>query len=417
MTRFETKCLSQEHDLASLLPNVDWLDDQHDDMVRLMLQLCDTNSGTMNLSGLQSVRKILEEEYGSLGGELVVHDVDPLETVDEHGNICQQELGKLLHITKRRPGCPTALLCIHMDTVYPIDSGFQKCKGMPDGRINGPGVADAKGGLVVMLYALRALEKCRLAESIGWEVIINPDEELGSPGSERFLKERATKADFGLLFEPALPNGDLVSSRKGVGNFSFVVQGKSAHSGREFEKGRNAIVCCCQLMNEIHSFNKDPEITFNVGRIGGGDALNVVPDLAIGRVNVRVKSRKQMQAVEQRLAELADRYSQQDGFNVVLHGRFTSPPKELTPEIQDLQALLEQCGNTLGEKFNWQSTGGASDGNKFAAAGLPNIDTLGPLGGAIHSDQEYVVPGSLVVKAKLCALALMAAAQTSNHTE
>ena len=417
MTTFSTKHLSSQHDFDSLLPNIEWLDSQHEDMVKLLLQLCDTNSGTMNLPGLQRVRSMLEEQYASLGGEMKVLDVDPLKAVDEHGNVVQQELGKLLHVVKHRPGCPTALLCIHMDTVYPADSEFQLCKSMPDGRINGPGVADAKGGLVVMLYALRALERSPLADRIGWEVIINPDEELGSPGSERFLKARAAEADFGLLFEPSLPNGDLVSSRKGVGNFSFVVRGKSAHSGREFEKGRNAIVCCCQMMNEIHSFNENPEITFNVGRIGGSDALNVVPDLAIGRVNVRVKTRQQMKSIEQRFADLAERYSQQDGFAVELHGRFTSPPKELTPEIEDLQSLLEQCGSALGEKFNWQSTGGASDGNKFAAAGLPNIDTLGPLGGAIHSELEYMIPESLAIKAKLCALALMAAAKASNSAE
>ena len=356
----------------------------------------------------------MTREYSSLPGQLEIRDVDPLEIVDDQANIVSQQLGKLLHIENRKPDTPTALLCIHMDTVYPVDSEFQKCRPLDDGRINGPGVADAKGGLVVMLYALKALEQSPWAGSIGWEVIINPDEELGSPGSERFLKERAQAADFGLLFEPALPNGDLVSARKGVGNFTFVVRGKSAHSGREFEKGRNAVVCCSQLMTEIHQLNQQGDITYNVGRISGGTALNVVPDLAIGRINVRVQTRQQMDLVEQRFNELVNKYSDLDGHQVQLHGRFTSPPKELTPEIEFLQSVIEESGRALGQDTEWQSTGGASDGNKFAAVGLPNIDTLGPLGGAIHSADEYVVPASLILKSKQAALSLIAVAQAKS---
>ena len=400
-------------DFKMLLPQLHWLDDRQPEMQELLLRLCNLNSGTLNLAGLERVREILATEYSALPGELSIHDVDPLETIDAQGNVARQELGKLLHLERRIENRPTALLCIHMDTVYPVDSDFQQCVDLPDGNINGPGVADAKGGLVVMLYALKALQRTELADQIGWEVIINPDEELGSPGSESFLKARAQQADFGLLFEPALPNGDFVSARKGVGNFTIVVRGRSAHSGREFEKGRNAIVCCCQIMNEVHQLNEHPDITYNVGKISGGTALNVVPDLAIGRLNIRVKTRQQMEIVKQQLDELVAHHSQREGYAVELHGRFTSPPKELTPEIESLQRVIELCGRELGQAVNWQSTGGASDGNKFASVGLPNVDTLGPLGGAIHSASEFVDPTSLVIKAKHTALILMAIAQAS----
>ena len=414
MSKLSSLAVPDRKLLALLLAQTDWLDQQCDAMVGLMIQLCNNNSGTLNLQGLQKVRQQLVDEYSALGGDLKILDIDPLETVDEHGNLASQELGKLIHINNRRSGCPTALLCIHMDTVYPADSQFQRCKTLDDGRICGPGVADAKGGLVVMLYALKALQKSEFAEKIGWEVIINPDEELGSPGSESFLKERARQADFGLLFEPTLPNGDFVSARKGVGNFTFVVRGRSAHSGREFDKGRNAIVCCCQLMNEIHQLNQNSDVTFNVGRINGGNALNVVPDLAIGRINVRVESKQQMEWVDSIFDQIVARYSGLDGFDVKREGRFTSPPKELTPEIECLQTLVEKTGLALGQEISWQMTGGASDGNKFASAGLPNIDTLGPLGGSIHSHAEFVVPESLVLKSKHTAMVLMAAAAAWN---
>ena len=393
--------------LRELLKQTQWLVDCHQEMLDLVIELCNTNSGTFNLNGLQKVANILEREYSQLDGKLSIRSVDTLKDVDETGVEIERPLGNLIHIVKRPELRPRVLLCIHMDTVYSENSSFQTCVAQPDGTINGPGVADAKGGLVVMLYALLALERSKLAESIGWEVIINPDEELGSPGSASFLAERASQADVGLLFEPTLPDGTRVSTRKGVGNFSFVVKGRSAHSGREFQKGRNAIVACCELMSQIDQLNRSPEITYNVGRFNGGAALNVVPDTAVGRVNVRVETLQQQIEVEKRFSELLRSFNQKDGINVHMLGQFTSPPKEMTDQLGSLQARIEHCAAILGEKCSWRSTGGASDGNKFAAVGLANVDTLGPKGGNIHSDKEFLEPESLVSAARLAALTLL----------
>ena len=160
-------------------------------------------------------------------------------TIDDEGLSSKQPLGEIIHIVKHPDAPKKIMLCIHMDTVYSQDDEFQTCQMTDGGQLNGPGVADAKGGLIVMLYALKTLEQSPLAGKIGWEVIINPDEEIGSPGSESFIRSRAPFCDFGLLFEPALPGGHMVSDRKGTGNFTFIVRGKSAHSGRDFAAGRN----------------------------------------------------------------------------------------------------------------------------------------------------------------------------------
>jgi glutamate carboxypeptidase len=300
-----------------------------------------------------------------------------------------------------------------MDTVYGPQHPFQKCVMQDDGRLNGPGVADAKGGLVVMLYALQVLEQSAAASKIGWEVIINPDEEFGSPASNNFLRKRAREADWGMLFEPTLPDGTLVSWRKGVGNFVFVVHGVSAHSGRAFENGRNAIVTLCRLLNSIHELNIDPEVTYNVGRVEGGGPLNMVPNLAIGRVNVRVKTVAQEKVVLENFERIKAGVESQDGISVDMHGSFTSPPKELDIRSQQLQSRIERCGNELGLEIKWRGTGGASDGNKFSAAGLPNIDTFGPRGGDIHSSDEYLIVESLAERAKLAALVLLDIAESA----
>ena len=379
-------------------------------MTELLVRLCNVNSGTMNVAGVKLVAEMMMDEFASLGGSASLKDIPSPESINDHGEAVTMPLGPAVHASKRPDVKPRVLLCIHTDTVYPQDHDFQTCSSVTGGRINGPGVADAKGGLVVLLYALKALEQSPLAEKIGWEVILNPDEELGSPGSESFLKERAAEADYGMLFEPALPDGTMVSWRKGTGNFTFVFRGQAAHSGREFERGRNAIVACARMMDAIHGLNTDPDITLNIGRISGGGPLNIVPDLAIGRVNVRVKTLEQRDAIESQLKKLADEFNGTDDISVEMTGKFTSPPKQISEGTAQLQQIIEDCGAVLGAEVKWRGTGGASDGNKFAAAGLANIDTFGVLGGNIHSRDEFVIVDSLVPRAKLAALTMLSLA-------
>lgn len=393
--------------MNDLIKHLSILDDKQDSMLELVVELCNLNSGTFNLDGLDRVKSRLAEEFGSLGGEINTVDSKPMTKVDEAGDQIEQPIGQMIHVSKWPEAEKRILLCIHMDTVYPKDHDFQECVTMDNGHVNGPGVADAKGGIVVMLHALKALEASPLAGKIGWEVLLNADEEIGSPGSVHKIKEMAERCDLGLLYEPALPDGTLVSWRKGSGNFSFVVRGKAAHAGREFDKGRNAIVAVSRLINEIANLNVDPDVTYNAGRISGGGPLNVVPDLAIGRVNVRVKTVEQQADVESKFAKLVEKYNQLDGITVQQFGSFTSPPKPLCGESEKLQKRIESAGKALGLEVQWRGTGGASDGNKFAAAGLPNIDTLGPCGGNIHSSHEYLIPESLVPRAKLSALILL----------
>ena len=384
-----------------------WLDDKQDSMMKLIIELCDINSGTFNLSGIETVRHRLVEEFSQLGGELKVVEAQPWMTVDDRGEKEAGKSGPMIHVTKWPDAKKKVMLCIHMDTVYGPDHHFQKCVMKADGCLNGPGVIDAKGGIVVMLNALRAIEASSLAGTVGWEVILNADEEIGSRGSDQFIRSRAPHCDAGILFEPALPDGTLVSWRKGSGNFAFIVRGKSAHTGRDFAKGRNALAALSRLCVEIDELNTDPDITFNVGRINGGGALNAVPDLAVGRVNVRVVDTAQQKMVEDKFAELVAKYNQLDGITIEINGEFSSPPKPINDGVQEMQSRIESCGSQLGMEVKWRGTGGASDGNRFAAAGLPNIDTLGPRGDHIHSDQEFLIPESLVPAAKLAALVLV----------
>ena len=393
--------------MNQLLPHIELLDNRQEEMLQQVIHLCDINSGTRNLTGLAQVKDKLVGMFQSLGGELALVDSVPETLLNNQGEQLDSQLGQSIHIVKRTDAKHKVLLCIHMDTVYQQDSLFQRCVLRDDGTLNGPGVADAKGGIVVMLHALQALEASPLAEHIGWEVLLNADEEIGSPGSRPMIDSIAKRCDFGLLFEPALGDSQLVSWRKGSGNFSLLVRGRSAHAGRAFAEGRNALVAAAKVAQAISDLNTDPEVTFNVARIDGGSPMNVVPDLAIVRVNVRVRTADEQKTVEQQLESVAQTLSQLDGIEVSLHGEFRSPPKPITPGMEAVMQRIEKCGSPLGIDIQWSGTGGASDGNKFAAAGLPNIDSMGPCGGRIHSNEEFLIVDSLVPRAKLTALVLL----------
>lgn len=392
-----------------------WLDSQNLEMQKLLTKICDINSGTFNPEGVNRVAHILKDEFKSICDEQQLVATKPCENIDTQGNVVQSPLGDALIMFRRPAAEQNIFLGIHTDTVYEKEHHFQKCQLLSETVLNGPGVADAKGGIVVMLFALRCLERAmgssdstKFPNPFGWQVILNPDEEIGSPSSVELFKEAAQRNLIGLIFEPAYPDGSMVHRRKGSGNFSIVFRGKSAHAGREFDKGRNAIVAAADAVAQLNQLNGQfDEVTFNIARMDGGGALNVVPELAIIRLNVRVRDSDQVAIVQRELDRIVEKSNQLDGISCELVGYFSSPPKINDEETKTIQDQIDLVAKGQGVSTSWVSTGGASDGNKLFAAGLPNIDTLGVIGGNIHSDQEYVDLENLVPRAKLVASLLM----------
>src|SRR3546814_149551 len=172
---------------------------------------------------------------------------EPVEMLLPDGRITQGEHGRHLHLNVRPEAPVRILLTGHMDTVFAVDHPFQMLGWLEEGMLNGPGVADMKGGLALMLAALTAFETSPLASRLGYEVVINSDEEVGSPSSARLIEQAAQGKIAALTYEPALPDGTLAGARAGSGNFSVLVIGKSAHAGRNPEEGRNAIVAAADL--------------------------------------------------------------------------------------------------------------------------------------------------------------------------
>jgi glutamate carboxypeptidase len=384
-----------------------WIDSQHDHMIGQVSDWANINSGTHNLDGLAQMSAEVARELRALGGEVSHLDLSARRMIDGRGQTIEKPLGQAVR-SRKRPNAPIHIfLGIHIDTVYGMDHPFQQVEKIDANRLRGPGVIDAKGGLCVMFTALAALERSPFAEKIGWEVLINPDEEIGSPGSTTLLHECAKRNRLGLVYEPALADGSLVSSRKGSGNFDIIVHGKAAHAGRDFLAGRNAISAAAALAVQIDKLNDSPEMTMNVARIDGGGPNNIVPDLAIVRVNVRVTTPAMQSQAEKAMQKIVASLDSSNGLRAEMHGGFSSPPKMMDEKSQQLFKQIAQCGQEIGLSLTCKPSGGASDGNKLAAAGLPVIDSLGPRGGNMHSSEEFLVLDSLTERAKLSALLLM----------
>src|SRR5688500_329530 len=244
------------------------------------------NSGSRNLAGLATMAGLLADAFSVLPGELTLVEAAPVDAVDSKGRTVAIEHGRNIHL-KVRPEAPVQLLFTgHMDTVFGADHAFQATSWLEDGVLGGPGVADMKGGIAVMLAALKAVEASGVAD-LGYEIILNSDEEVGSPGSAALIAQAARGKRAALTYEPAaLPDGTLAGARPGSGNFAFVVRGRSAHAGRNPEDGRNAIVAAADLALRLQR-GKGSSLSVNPARVDGGGPNNVVPDLAVLHVNMR----------------------------------------------------------------------------------------------------------------------------------
>ena len=370
------------------------------------------NSGSHNLSGLAQMAEILADSFSALPGEMVLVEPAPVEAMGADGTLSPLEHGHNLRLAVR-PEAPVQLLFTgHMDTVFAEDHPFQTVFWREEGVLGGPGVADMKGGIAVMLAALKAVEGCAdVWGCLGYEVVLNADEEVGSPGSAGLIAEAAGNKRAAFTYEPAaLPDGTLAGARPGSGNLSLFVKGRSAHAGRNPEEGRNAILAAADLALRLAAA-KGEGLSVNPARIEGGGPNNVVPDHAVLRINMRPRTAADQARAENALREAITAVEAAHDVCITMHGGFGRPPKPLDAKAEKLFALVARCGEDLGRPVGWRATGGVCDGNNIAACGVPVVDTMGVRGGAIHSAEEYLIVESLVERAQLSALALLRLAE------
>jgi glutamate carboxypeptidase len=376
-------------------------------MLDQVLAWAAVNSGSRNLAGLERMADLLADAFAALPGMLRLEQAQPVEAIDTAGKSVQLKHGRHLHLTVR-PTAPVQLLFTgHMDTVFAADHAFQQTRWVEDGVLGGPGVADMKGGLAVMLAALKSVERSPNADRLGYEIVINSDEEVGSLGSAALLAQAARAKRAALTYEPAaLPDGTLAGARPGSGNFAIVVRGRSAHAGRNPEDGRNALLAAADLALRLDGLKRDG-LTVNPSRIEGGSPSNVVPDFAVLRVNRRPRTAEIEEMVKREIDEAVAVVGSERDVKIELSGGFGRPPKPLTREAEALFGLVKRAGADLGQSIAWLPSGGVCDGNNIAACGVPVVDTMGVRGGKIHSMEEYLITNSLGERAALSALTVL----------
>lgn len=380
---------------------------QQEEMIALLIEWANINSHTDNLIGLAKMVDALMVKFSSLGNIESI-PISPRKVINAFGQEVLIPLGNCLRLSKHPQAPIQIFLGGHMDTVYPASSLFQNTLKVDHTLLRGPGVADMKGGLVILLHALKALEESSFAGKIGWTLLLNSDEEVGSPGSRTLYNKYAKGCHLGLIYEPSLPDGSFVSSRKGSANFTVIAKGRSAHAGRDFYSGRNAINALANFILKTEKIVQlEKGVTLNVGHIEGGGVVNIVPDLASCKINLRALENKDFEEAKQMLVQIIYESNTQDGITVFLHEETSTPPKPFDSSLKELFSEVEKCCHLLGYEMKCKPSGGTCDGSRLYYEGVPNIDTMGVIGGSIHTHDEYVHLPSLYERAQLSALFFM----------
>ncbi|MGD9147296.1 MAG: M20 family metallopeptidase [Anaerolineae bacterium] len=298
-----------------------------------------------------------------------------------------------------------ALMLCHMDTVWDVGTVAERPVRIEEGRLYGPGAHDMKGGIVITLWAVRALRELGLLPAGAVTLLLTSDEETGSLTSRSIIEAEALKHRLVFVMEPPVPpEGSYKTARKGVGDYRVEVTGRAAHSGADHARGINALQELAHQVQAIQGFTDyERGTTFNVGRAGGGTRRNVVPAEAWAEIDVRIVHVAEAERVEAQMQSLRPHLP---GAEVKVTGGFERPPMERTAEIAALFGRAQDLARGMGLDLSEASTGGASDGNLTAALGVPTLDGMGVVGDGGHAIDEHALISSLPKRAAILAAML-----------
>jgi glutamate carboxypeptidase len=354
--------------------------------------LVNIDCGSYSPAGVNRVADAVGRSLAELGAAVERHPHRPDSGEPQLGDV----------IIGRLPGeGPRLLLIGHMDTVFDPGTAAARPYHVEGDRAKGPGTSDMKGGLLSGLHALAALRAAGERPNVTF--VANPDEEIGSIFSTGFIRPLAGEHDVALVLESARANGDIVSARKGIADLEITFHGRAAHAGVEPEKGRSAILAAARQVTALHDLNgRWHSVTVNAGVIAGGTRPNVVAERCSVEVDLRAASSSEFDqaydAVEQLIGQPVV-----EGVTAELRRLANHPPFERGPATARLAELAIAIARELGFELHDTSTGGASDSNTTANAGLPTLDGLGPIGGDDHSVDEWLDLSSVVPRTTLLA--------------
>jgi glutamate carboxypeptidase len=377
-------------------PSVDALraavTDRHPRYLAELERLVNIDCGSYTPEGVNAIADFAADALRELGA-----DVARIPHVAVDG---APQLGDLV-VGRLDGDGPRLLLIGHMDTVFDAGTAAERPYRVEGGRAHGPGVTDMKAGLLAGLHALSALRALGARPRVTF--VCNPDEEIGSPFSTPVIRNLAAEHDVALVLECARANGDIVSARKGIADAVAAFRGRAAHAGIEPEKGRSAVLAAAHATIALHALNgRWPTATLNVGTIRGGTRPNVVAERAELQIDLRAARAAELDAAWDAVAALVAEPAIPE-VSATLERIAFHPPMERSAATERLVALVQRLAGELGFAVDDASTGGASDANTTAAAGLPTLDGLGPIGGDDHAAAEWLDLSSVVPRTTLLA--------------
>lgn len=375
-------------DLAELLER------RREEFLDSLSEMVNTDSGSFSPVGVNRVADMCEKRFSAGGWEVERRPHEP--------GPGREQLGDLLVGRLAGAASPRILMIGHMDTVFPDGTASERPFTIDGKRAKGPGVSDMKSGLLFGFFAAEVLQEAG-AQIGSLTYVCNPDEEIGSPFSGPIIKDLAASADVALVLESARESGDIVSARKGVSDVLIEIRGKAAHAGVEPESGRSAVLEAAHKTIALHELNgKWPGVTVNVGVIGGGTRPNVVPDACTMQVDIRAPGEPTLEQAEAEIRRICES-STVEGTTATAEVRRWHRPMEKSDGTARLVDLARRTAGELGFDVRDAATGGASDANTTAAAGVPTLDGLGPVGGGDHGPDEWMDLDSVVPRSAMLA--------------
>ena len=387
---------------------IDWLEQRHEEILTDLKIHVEMNTSTDNIVGIDAYRRLMAAELQALGFATETHATAPVPVLNCAGG----EMAFADHLIARREfaGAKRILLNGHMDTVFPLNDNFQTLLHDADGTLRGPGVADMKGGNIVMLYALKALAASGHLQRASITVLLNSDEEIGSLGSRALVETLAREHDIGLVFESSAFN-KMTRARKGLGQVRLKVSGREAHSGAAHGDGVSANL---ELAHNIIAIEKltdySAKVTVNTGVMAGGEKRNTVAGCADAYIDLRYPTlaagNRLIEQINVITAKPFTGNAKFPALPVVEHWAVLHrPAKEINATVDQLIAEATALSVLIGEPITGTHySGGGTDGSIMQSVGLPTLDSLGVNGLGAHSAREKTSVKSLIARVKLAAV-------------
>jgi len=369
---------------------LEYFSGQQDAMIARLTEMVEFESFTADKAMVDKQVDFIAEQFEALNADSVTR-------------MPQDEVGDFLLAkwNENADGKPILFL-VHVDTVHPIGTLETFPIRQEDGKYYGPGAFDMKAGFIIATEAIRGLQALDKFPNRPIHFLITTEEEIGSPVSQAVIEETAKGCELVLVLEPATPEGEIKTSRKGGGKYTLVVEGRPSHAGVAPQLGINAIIEFAQQALEINKLNDLKNGTsVSVTMVEGGTAGNVIPARVQAHVDTRTATVQAMNDLHDALSNL---YPKIPGAKVSCVRGHSRPPMERVDGLFDkTDAIAKQYGVTIYEGFS----GGGSDGNFTAAMGIPTLDGLGAHGDGAHTLEEHVIISSLPRQATLIAGILM----------